>query len=108
MIRKYELMFVLDDRKYDDGGKQFARDNEALIEQLGGRVVESRVIGRQQLAHAINKRNTGIFINQVAELPAEKPAELREHYRLDRTVYRAQVYTYVPPPPKPVETTEND
>ena len=101
-MRTYEAVFILDDRRYEDGGEAFAKDVVNLIEQLGGRLLERNPMGRRQFARPIRKRNSGIYWDFILDMSPEKVAAFKERYRLDETVFRLQVMSYDAPPGKKI------
>lgn len=93
-MKKYEAIFILDDRKVDDGGKNFISEVEAAIGEFGGAVTESKSMGRKQFAYPIKKKRGGIYWDVVFELPEDKVAELKNRYRLNQTLLRLEVFIY--------------
>jgi ribosomal protein S6 len=51
-------------------------------------------MGRKQFAREIKKKKTGIYLDIIHEMDADKVIELREKYRLNESVLRMQVYNY--------------
>jgi ribosomal protein S6 len=94
VLKKYEAVVILDDRKHSDGGEGFIAEFTQNVEGLGGSVGETEEMGRRQLAHPINRRNAGRYWDLTIELPPAGVAELKEKYRLDRTVLRLEVFIY--------------
>ena len=93
-MKKYEAVFILDDRKSEDGGAQFMSDLESQIAKLGGKVLARNSMGRRQLAAYIRKRHTGVYWDLTLELPEDKVRALREHYRLHEAVLRMRMFIY--------------
>jgi len=91
-LRTYEAIFVLDERQYDDGGEAFSHELVKQIERLGGQVRERTAMGRKQFARPVRKQTAGIYWDLVFELPPEKVVELKEHYRLNESVFRSEVF----------------
>lgn len=102
-MKKYEAIFILDERETEDGGEAFSAAIEKTIGSLGGRLVEAKSLGRKTFAREIKKRQGGIYWGFVLELPPGAVAEFQDRYRLDRNVLRLQVVNYEAPPPQPAE-----
>ena len=99
-MRTYDVVFILDEKKVEDGGEKFANDVVAQVNSLGGNVKEKNAIGRRQFARAIGKNNSGIYWEFVTDLDPSKVAALQEKYRLDPTVLRLVCFDYVASDPR--------
>ena len=97
-MRTYEAIFILDQRKCEDGGDGLAQEVCRNIENLGGRVESRNNVGRRQFARPIRKQHAGIYWGFVFDLDPDKVAEFKEAYRLNDMVFRAEVVLYVAPP----------
>ena len=94
-MKKYETIVILDEKMIDDDGTKFLQSFETVLkEELGGTVVESEIMGRRQFAREINRKKTGIYLDVIHEMGADKVKELRDKYKLNTTVLRLQSYTY--------------
>ena len=93
-MKKYEAIFILDDRKADDGGKNFITEVETAIGEFGGGAARSESMGRRQFAYPIKKKRGGIYWDVVFELPEDKVAELKNRYRLNPTLLRLEIFIY--------------
>jgi len=94
-LKKYETIVILDEKSIDDDGSKFMKDFEEVItKQLGGKVLETVIMGRKQFAQEIKRKKTGIYLDVVHEMDADKVIELRDTYKLNETVLRMQVYNY--------------
>ena len=94
-MKKYETIVILDEKSIDDDGSKFMKDFEEVItKQLGGKVLETVIMGRKQFAQEIKRKKTGIYLDVVHEMDADKVIELRDTYKLNETVLRMQVYNY--------------
>ncbi len=98
-MKKYEAVFILDERKVEDGGEIFANEVAVLIESLGGQLTQKLPMGRRQFAYMIKKKRAGIYWDFVFELNPAKVGAFKEHYRLNSTVLRMQAFNYEEPPP---------
>lgn len=98
-MRTYDIIFILDEKKFEDGGDGFARDVEAHLKSLGGTVKERSALGRRTFARPIGRIHAGAYWEFIADLDPAKVSVLQEKYRLNAAVLRMQVLAYTPPPP---------
>ena len=100
-MKKYEAVFILDERKVDDAGKAFAEEFGAYIAGQQGVMDESLAMGRRQFAREIRKRKAGIYWDFVFSLDPANASGIRDRYRLDERVVRLQVFHHERPAPLP-------
>ena len=93
-MRKYEAIFILDERQYDDEGKALADDVEKRVKDLGGRMIRKEGLGRKQFARPTHKLDTGLYWDFVFELDSGQVDALKEPYRLNDAVLRSEVLLY--------------
>lgn len=103
MLKKYEAVFVLNERKSDDGGASFASEVEEKVKELGGNVVKADSIGRRQLAHPLRRQTAAHFWDFVIELAPDKVKALKDEFRRHAMVLRSLMFLYDRPPPKAKE-----
>ena len=96
-MKKYEIVFILDPQKVDDGGDAFVKQFDAAVVEMGGKLVSTDKMGRKQFATVIRKRTTGFYWSLVVELPPAKVAALKERYHLDQTILRLRLFIYDKP-----------
>ena len=82
-MKAYEAVFILDERKFEDGGETFANQFVSLVEELGGTVKERNPMGRRQFARPIKKLRSGIYWDFVLNLSQEKVVVMKGRYSLD-------------------------
>ena len=99
-MKTYETVLILDERLVEDGGEAILADVEKTVTALGGTVKEKTSLGRKTFARQVRKTkaSSGIYWDVVLDLPPEQVDELKERYRLNKTVLRIQVMDYVEPP----------
>ncbi len=102
-MRAYEAIFILDERRYEDGGEAFSHSVVKLIGELGGELKQRNAMGRRQFARPIKKQNAGQYWDFIFEMEPDKVAVFKERYRLDETLFRLMVMAYVPPPKRKIE-----
>ena len=93
-MKKYESIFILDERQVEDQGKAFSEEMAELIKSLGGVVDEIIAMGRRQFARKIGKKKSGIYYDFVFAMEEDKVASVKDKYRLDQRVLRMQTLMY--------------
>ena len=105
-MKKYETIFILDDNKASDSGKGFIENLKTTVKEIGGNVLEMEEMGYRQFAHPIKKKAGGIYWDITMDLPVDKVDNFKEHYRLDLSVLRLEVFCYDRPVKGPSENVE--
>ena len=98
-MRTYDVIFILDERRAEDGGEAFAKDVVAYLKGLGGEIKETVAMGRHSFARPIGKNTAGVYLEFIIDLDPAKVTALKDKYRLSPVVLRMQVLTYRPPIP---------
>ena len=93
-MKKYETVFILDERKIQDEGKSFAEEFAAVISGAGGEMVSVTPLGRKQFAREVKKRKAGIYYDFVFSAKEAFAKALTEKYKLDERILRMQVFVY--------------
>lgn len=93
-MKKYETVFILDERKVQDEGKAFAEGFSSAISGAGGEMVSVTPLGRKQFARAIKKRKAGIYYDFVFNAKESFAKSFSESYKLDERVLRVQIFAY--------------
>ena len=93
-MKKYETVFILDERKIQDEGKSFAEEFSSVISGAGGEMVSVTPLGRKQFAREIKKRKAGVYYDFVFSVKEDFAKGLHEKYKLDERILRMQVFVY--------------
>jgi len=107
-LKTYEAVFILDEKKFDDGGEAFSQRVGEDISKLGGSLKNRDNMGRRQFARPIGKHTAGLYWDLVLDLPADKVTAFEDLYRLNEDVLRMQVFLYVEPPPAKAKLKDSD
>jgi len=97
-VKTYDVIFILDEKKIEDGGEGFAKDVTNHIKTLGGNLQEKVAMGRKSFARPIGKNTAGIYWEFIVEMEPAKVALFEDKYRLNATILRMKVFHYVPIP----------
>lgn len=102
MLKKYECIFILESRNFEDAGKSFIEELGPFVEELGGEVIESQDMGHRQFAHQIKKSNSGLYWAVIINMENSKIDEFKERFKLNSSVIRLEIFNYAssPVPPK--------
>lgn len=93
-MKKYETVFILDERKVQDEGKAFSEEFSSMISGAGGEMVNVTPLGRKQFAREIRKRKAGIYYDFVIKVKESLAKDLSDKYKRDERVLRMQVFVY--------------
>ena len=89
---KYETIFVLSTKTYDDAAIETATEKfKNLITENGGEIESVDVWGKRRLAYAINYETEGFYVLVNFSAPAEFPRELERVYSITDGVLRSIV-----------------
>lgn len=93
-MKTYDVIFILDDKKLEDGGDAFAKDVVTHLKSLGGTLTTKNVLGRKTFTYPIKKHTAGLYLEFIVELDPDKVALVEDKYRLNTTVLRLKAYLY--------------
>ena len=95
-MAKYEAVFILDPRKVeDDKGEAFAATIEEQLKALGAEITRVKCLDKKTFARPIGKHKVGIYWDYVVEMGPQCVAQLEDKYRLNQTVLRLCVFSFV-------------
>ncbi|MCM8537933.1 MAG: 30S ribosomal protein S6 [Lentisphaeraceae bacterium] len=87
-MRKYEAIFILNDRKFDDGGEAFSGKVEEVLKQCDAKSVSKSSMGRRQFARPIGKRTHGLYWSFGFEMTPGQVENFQDKFRLEENVLR--------------------
>ncbi len=96
-MKKYESIFILDKGKNEDGTKGFLDQLESITKEIGGGIVETNEMGHRTLAHPINKISSAVYLNVILNAPADGVVKIKDKFRRDPKVLRADIFNYTRP-----------
>ncbi|AKU79267.1 30S ribosomal protein S6 [Spiroplasma turonicum] len=86
MIRKYEIMYIVD--KDVDDVKQVEKKLNDILTANSGKILESENWGLKDFAYEINKKKKGHYIVLIVETDSTNIAEFERISRIDKNVVR--------------------
>ncbi len=90
--RQYKATFILDTRNYEQPIETLVNSLSAALGELGGKIEDSRNLGRQEFIRVTDKHHTGdVYVQFDFSAPATLPGQVQERFRLDKTVKRVLV-----------------
>jgi small subunit ribosomal protein S6 len=90
-VNAYEGMFILDSNKHARNSSEIPGKLEALVAQLEGEMLVSRLWNEQKLAYPIKGHRKGVYWLTYFKLDSSKLAELDEQVKLTDGVLRSLV-----------------
>ena len=88
LTREYEMIVVLNPALDDEALAGLNQRITGWISGPGGEVTNTNVWGRRQLAYAINKMTSGIYVQFDFRLPPSASRDLERNLRIDENVIR--------------------
>lgn len=92
-MRKYEAVFILNDRKFDDGGEAFSTKVEEVLKSCNASGIAKESIGRRAFARQIGKRTHGLYWSFYFTMSADQVENFQDKFRLEETVLRHVVFS---------------
>ncbi len=109
----YETMYILrPDIAEDEVSKHIEKYN-ALLESMGGKILDSQMRGKRRLAYPIAKNREGIYVQLSHQGDGQHIAKIEKAMRLSEDVIRYMTLKQEGPLPtpkpkaKPAETSNN-
>ena len=109
----YETMYILrPDIAEDEVNKHIEKYN-ALLESMGGKILDSQMRGKRRLAYPIAKNREGIYVQLIHQGDGQHIAKIEKAMRLSEDVIRYMTLKQEGPLPtpkpkaKPAETSNN-
>ena len=109
----YETMYILrPDIAEDEVNKHIEKYN-ALLESMGGKILDSQMRGKRRLAYPIAKNREGIYVQLSHQGDGQHIAKIEKAMRLSEDVIRYMTLKQEGPLPtpkpkaKPAETSNN-
>jgi len=88
MNRNYELVVVLDSEQKTEGKEKLQEKLQKLATDFGGKITQTKDLGKKELAYPIAKRKSGDFVVFNLEMPVEKTAGFKQKIQLEEGVIR--------------------
>ncbi len=86
-MQNYELMLLLNPNTMDEVD-QFLDDLKKIIQENKGDLVDTKLLGKRQLAYPINNMNYANYVHLDVKIEPETLQILEEKFRYDQNVFR--------------------
>ena len=86
-MQKYELMLLLNPKTMDEVD-DFISSLEKLISDNKGDLIDTKLLGKRQLAYPINNMNYANYVHLDVNIEPETLELLEEKFRYDQNVFR--------------------
>lgn len=87
-MNDYEMTVVYNGTLEDDQIMPLVDRTTELITRFGGEIGKTDHWGRRRLAYAINKKNTGYYVQFVFKAPGDIVHQLERFFHIDENVMR--------------------
>ena len=91
-MRKYESIFILNDRKFEDGGATFSSTVVDALKSCNAAGISKENIGRRPFARPIGKRTHGLYWSFYFEMSPDQVENFQDKFRLEENVLRHVVF----------------
>ena len=88
LIRKYEIMFIVDPNMPEDEIDQLNAQVESVVTDGGGQVESVEKLGRKRLAYEIQRQNQGFYVLFTVAANGEILKEVERRFRVMDPVLR--------------------
>ena len=90
-MNTYEGLFIFGETVQEERLKDLAAYATGEIEKAGGKIMESRDLGRRPFARIMQKKESGFYLSVTFKIAADKISVLTSRYHLNDDVFRVQI-----------------
>ena len=90
-MKKYEALFIFGETVQEERLKDLAAYVTGEITKAGGKVLESKDLGRRSFARVMQKKETGFYLSVIFQIAPEKVSVLTSRYHLNDDIFRFQI-----------------
>jgi ribosomal protein S6 len=90
-VKKYEGLFIFDETVQEERLKDLAAYVMGEITKAGGKVLESKDLGRQSFARVMQKKESGFYLSVIFNIAPDKVTVLTSRYHLNDDIFRVQI-----------------
>jgi len=90
-VNKYEGLFIFGETVQEERLKDLAAYVTGEITKAGGKVLETKDMGRRMFARVMQKKESGFYLSVIFNIAPEKIAPLKARYQLNDDIFRVQV-----------------
>lgn len=93
-MNKYEGLFIFSETVQEERLKDLAAYVTGEITKAGGKVLETKDMGRRMFARVMQKKESGFYVSVIFKLAPEKVAPLKARYQLSDDIFRVQITVF--------------
>lgn len=93
-MKKYEGLFIFGETVQEERLKDLAAYVTGEITKAGGKILESKDLGRRSFARVMQKKESGFYLSVIFKIAPEKIAGLISRYHLNDDVFRVQITNF--------------
>lgn len=90
-MNMYEGLFIFGETVQEERLKDLAAYVTGEIEKAGGKVLETRDMGRRSFARIMQKKESGFYLSVTFKIAADKVSVLTSRYHLNDDIFRVQI-----------------
>ena len=90
-MNKYEALFIFDETVQEERLKDLAAYATGEITKAGGKILESKDLGRRTFARVMQKKESGFYLSVIFQIAPEKVTVLTSRYHLSDDIFRCQI-----------------
>lgn len=90
-MNKYEGLFIFGETVQEERLKDLAAYVTGEITKAGGKVLETKDMGRRMFARVMQKKESGFYLSVIFNIAPEKIAPLKARYHLHDDIFRVQI-----------------
>ena len=93
-MNKYEGLFIFGETVQEERLKDLAAQVTGEITKAGGKILESKDLGRRAFARIMQKKESGFYLSVIFVIAPEKVAVLTSRYHLNDDIFRVQITSF--------------
>ena len=90
-MNMYEGLFIFGETVQEERLKDLAAFVTGEITKAGGKVMDSRDLGRRSFARVMQKKESGFYLSVTFKIAADKITPLTSRYHLNDDIFRFQI-----------------
>jgi len=90
-VNKYEGLFIFGETVQEERLKDLAAFVTGEITKAGGKILETKDMGRRSFARVMQKKESGFYLSVIFQIAAEKVSVLTSRYHLNDDIFRVQI-----------------
>jgi small subunit ribosomal protein S6 len=98
--RNYELMYIVRPELDDEGVRDAVQSVRGILEQNGGEIVKTTLLGKRRLAYEVKRLRDGYYVLVVLGLESDRVAPIERALAIHDTVFRHLLVLHEGPLPE--------